>query len=519
MDIVFHFVDNQYPGKIVAFAFVIVAALFVAIVRFIWFDLLLQGVCQDDEEVSSACRSSAAGKNGMSREFLVDADVPSYPPCVSSFEDASVSEVCVLLAPQPETSAEDASFSSPSVSGALCPDHTNYKYASLADGLVLVTNPNMISAEPDVVFAGLSFDELCKLEVEERAYTLRISNLKTACVSSSPVVVAVEADDEAIDDSSVDATSSSSSFSCPFGLLDGAFAAYASNVTQIVQTVGDTIDGSFPVIGKSAGSTSAATTFSGSPVVVSGDETFYDLSGASDNGSIAAIDNDASLDNAIPCGGAVIVSDFSGVSRVSSPPLSFFDAPAAICGIKRLRSEGDDGIACQKKNKKAKTFGFGFSVFVADPVNFSATSMVPAANNLVSEIKPIRSSSYTAAPNTTTAKKQMDAFAGVLASSDVKELPFFATTLDTLSPSLSAAVIPSSITTDTADTVDLAENILFDNEALDPEATALVRALLAPVSPVTHHETMVFAADNDFKNDEPLDFAAAALITALLRPV
>ncbi|EPB87661.1 hypothetical protein HMPREF1544_05544 [Mucor circinelloides 1006PhL] len=224
----------------------------------------------------------------MSREFLVDPDVPSYPPCVSSFENSSVSEVCVLLAPQPETSsAEGASFCSPSVSGALCPDHTNYKYASLAGGLVRVTNPNTISAEPDVVFAGLSFDELCKLEVEERAYTLRINNLKTACVGISPVVVAAaEADDEAIDGSSVDATSSSS-FSCPFGLLDGAFAAHASNVTQIVQAVGyTTIDGSFPMIGESAGSTSAATTFSGSPVV-SGDETFSNLSGASDDGSIA----------------------------------------------------------------------------------------------------------------------------------------------------------------------------------------------------------------------------------------
>lgn len=162
MDIVFYFVDDQYPDKVIVVVSAITGALFVAIVRFIWVVLLLQGgSTQGDEAVSAACRViAAAGKfDGQSNEALAASDLAVVISCPSS---------------------------SVSCSGS---NHGRCEYGVLVGGPSC--GPSSILTESGESSADLSFDESRMPEVKGEACRKYAKNLEIASNCDSPILSVV----------------------------------------------------------------------------------------------------------------------------------------------------------------------------------------------------------------------------------------------------------------------------------------------------------------------------------------
>ncbi|KAK4521119.1 DNA replication protein psf2 [Mucor velutinosus] len=202
MDVVFYFVDNQYPDTIVAVVSAVVALLLIIVVRFIWRVLLLQGGPYPGDEavvVAYPVSAAVAGKYGMSFDALV-AD-------------------------------EAASLSSSSVSGSR-PNQAPHEYRFSVGGSVIVTCPLLVSPESDAVSADLSLDESRMPEVEDETYCKHAKGLKVASNCDSPALP--------VDRKLVFLSSAFRSID----FSDGTFVASASNVTETMNALDAVVGGS-----------------------------------------------------------------------------------------------------------------------------------------------------------------------------------------------------------------------------------------------------------------------------------
>ncbi|KAL9536657.1 hypothetical protein MBANPS3_012475, partial [Mucor bainieri] len=357
MEIVFHFVDNQYPGKVVAAVSAVVAILFVGIVRFIWVVLLLQGApAQDDEAVSAGHRHVSAG--------------------VASGKFGSSSSVnCSRF------------------------DHSHHEYRSLVGGAC----PSLTSPENDEDSAGLFSDKSRMNKVEEGAAAceripnatmlasdarrLPLSALNAAAVDKESRGLAVPRADgvanASVHSPQVDGCRDSPSgvTAGSTGLSDGAFVASAAHVAGMTEAVdascpvgGCRVAGPAEPFGNAVASVPSAAAFSGAEDGVAAAtcssrdaHAVGALGGASGTcaGSAGAtVLGATTFGDAKAVGGSVLGAASSGVAFAGArsrawlvPPFarSFGGAvSASLLGVKRSSDVELPAFAGQKQAKKRR---------------------------------------------------------------------------------------------------------------------------------------------------------------------
>ncbi|CEP09537.1 hypothetical protein, partial, partial [Parasitella parasitica] len=197
-DVVFYFVDRDYPGKVVASAFVVVAALFAVYARVLW--CMFDTAPQHDDRISAGPSASIDNGKFSSSARVSSLVLQNVFPSDKSSTLVELTKDVEMLAPLNERVVE---ASTSGAGGSAAGTFTRHVPTSAHTcGSVLVTNPNVFSADDDVVFGGMSPEDWAKLDEEVEAYEYeRVDKMIAnwlADMDNRPAYQAAAASDESI---------------------------------------------------------------------------------------------------------------------------------------------------------------------------------------------------------------------------------------------------------------------------------------------------------------------------------